>query len=77
MYLSERKLFGINSAITDTHFTFFEIEEKECYVRVCRAIENANGYRSKHHPTRKTKEVFNGNSVFRKGLAYYFNAVFY
>jgi len=34
-YLSERKLFGINSAVTDTHFTFFEIEEKEYYVRTC------------------------------------------
>jgi len=44
---------------------------------MCRAIENANGYMPNRHPMRKTKEGFNGNPVFRKGLAYYFNAVLY
>jgi len=44
---------------------------------MCRAIENANGYRPNLHRTRKSKEGFNGNSMFTKGLAYSFNAVLY
>ena len=47
------------------------------YVRMCRAIENANGYRPNFHPMRKTEECFKGNSAFIKGLAYYFNVVLY